>query len=220
MLAKDLGLPLELESAAETLGRGQVRAVDVAEVNGHVFLCLSVLGLPTALGRHRERVRGRSGLRVRLGMVTASVRTLLRGRPRRLGIELDGNPRRIVYTRALAVANNAFDEGLGLIFTRTRLDRGELVLYLAHRFGVWWAVKMLLAMALGAWRSQPDLHEHAGRTLTIHSRRRRIQVMNDGELEWLRPPLTYRTRAGALKVIVPADAAPPDARGPDRAAEP
>src|SRR3954471_16148885 len=32
--AKDLGLPLDIDQAAAVIARGQVRAVDVAEVNG------------------------------------------------------------------------------------------------------------------------------------------------------------------------------------------
>jgi diacylglycerol kinase family enzyme len=207
MLAKDLGLPLELDAAAETLARGAVRAVDVAEVDGEVFLCNSVLGLPSALGRHRERARGQAGLLARLRLVVASARAMLWHMPLRLAIAVEDGPRRVVYTRALAVANNAYDEGVGQILSRTRLDRGELVLYLAHRFGAWWTVKMLLAMALGAWRRRPELESRAAAAFTIHSRRPALRAMNDGEAVLLRPPLAYRIRPGALKVIVPAVAA-------------
>ncbi len=46
LLAKDLGLPLDLDAAIAVLATGPMRAIDAGEVNGHVFLINSVLGLP------------------------------------------------------------------------------------------------------------------------------------------------------------------------------
>jgi diacylglycerol kinase family enzyme len=204
MLAKDLGIPLELEAAVRVLAGFHIRRIDLAEVNGHVFLCNSVLGLPTALGRHRERHRGRSGLAARWSLLKAALRTALQHRPLRLGLALGDAPPRTVLTRALAVANNAYAEGFGQVFARNRLDRGELVLYVAHRFGLWWGVKMLAAMALGAWRRRPELDARSATRITLHSRRRRLRVMNDGEALMLQPPLRYRIHPLALRVVVPA----------------
>ncbi|WP_043335768.1 diacylglycerol/lipid kinase family protein [Belnapia moabensis] len=204
MLAKDLGIPLGLEAAAEALAHGEVRTIDVAAVNAHVFLCLSVLGLPTAIGRHRERHRGTGG-QVRL--MLAALRTMLRYRPMRLRLALDGKVEQPVFLRALAVANNAYAEGVGAFFSRPRLDRGELVLYQTHEFGPWWTARMLAAMALGRWRRRPELDERPAREITIYSRRRSLRVMNDGEALLLAPPLHYTIRSGALRVIVPAASA-------------
>ncbi len=209
MLAKDLGIPLELKAAAETLAHGRVRAIDVAEVNGRVFLCNSVLGLPTALGRHRERHRGSTGLASRARFLVAAFRTTLRHLPLHLRVAVGDEAPQGIRTRALAVANNAYAEGFGQVFTRARLDRGELVLYRAHGFGLWWGAKMLAAMALGIWRRRPELEARATDRVTIHSRRPALRVMNDGEAVLLEPPLAYRIRPGALRVIVPAAAAAP-----------
>lgn len=207
LMAKDLRIPLELEAAAETLARGMVRAIDVAEVNGHVFLCNSVIGLPAALGRHRERHRGARGPAAWLRIGLAAMRGFWRYPPLRLHIAAGQAPPRTMRLRALAVANNAYAEGPGLLFTRERLDRGELVLYLAHRFGAWWAVRKLLGMALGAWRGGTDLDERRMARVTIGSSRRVLRVMNDGEGLLLAPPLRYAIRPRALKVIVPRAAA-------------
>ena len=56
-------------------------------------------------------------------------------------------------------------------------------------------------------RRQRALDEHVAATLEIHSRRRALRVMNDGEALLLAPPLRYAIRPGALRVIVPAAAA-------------
>ncbi len=53
--AKDLGIPLKLEDAVRALLTGETIAVDVAEINGKVFLNNSSLGLYPP---HRPAARG------------------------------------------------------------------------------------------------------------------------------------------------------------------
>lgn len=214
MLAKDLGIPLEPAEAAEALAHGSVRSIDVAEVNGHVFLCSSVLGTPSWLGRHRERGRGKRGLRPRLLFALAAIRSEWRHRPMRLSVRLEGGRLVRLWTRALAVANNRYAEGFGLMMARQRLDAGELALYVAHRYGAWWWVKLLAGMFLGSWRGSRFVQERTAREVTIGSARRALRVMNDGEAVLLPPPLVYRIHPGALRVVVPAPA------GDDPSAQP
>jgi diacylglycerol kinase family enzyme len=206
MLAKDLGIPLELEAAADALGRGTIRDIDVAEVNGHVYLCNSVIGSPSWLGRHRERHRGKASLRTRLAFGLAALRAAWHHRPMRLMVEVDGGRRVRLWTRALAVANNRYAEGFNLMMARPRLDRGELALYVARRYGIWWWVRLMLGMFLGSWRGSRLVHERIAREVVIRSPRQAIRVMSDGEAMVLSPPLHYRIHPGALKVIVPQPA--------------
>jgi diacylglycerol kinase family enzyme len=203
LLARDLGIPLELEAAAEALAHGVIRAIDVGEVNGHVFLCNSVIGSPSWLGRHRERQRGRASLRTRLAFAIAALRAEWRHPPMRLRVTLDGQRPVRLWTRALAVANNRYAEGIGLVMTRTRLDGGHLTLYVARRYGLWWWVRGAVGMLLGTWRGGRLVHERAARAVTIGSPRTALRVMNDGEALLLAPPLAYRVRPGALRVIAP-----------------
>ncbi|HEV7267474.1 MAG TPA: diacylglycerol kinase family protein [Falsiroseomonas sp.] len=203
MLARDLGIPLELAAAAEALAHGAIRAIDAAEVNGHVFLCSSVIGSPSWLGRHRERHRGKASLRNRLAFALAALRAEWRHPPMRLSVALDGrNPVRL-WTRALAVASNRYAEGFGLVMARTSLDAGQLTLYVARRYGLWWWVRAAVGMFLGSWRGGRLVHERAAREVTIASPRTALRVMNDGEALLLNPPLTYRIRPAALRVIAP-----------------
>jgi diacylglycerol kinase family enzyme len=203
MLAKDLGIPLTLEAASDALARGTIRAIDVAEVNGHFFLCNALIGSPSWLGRHRERHRGQATLSTRVAFAIAGLRAAWRHRPMRLSVSLDG--RRVVrlWTRALAVANNRYAEGFGQVMARPRLDAGELTLYVARRYGIWWWVRLLLGMVLGTWRGSRLVHERAAREVTINSPREALRVMADGEARILAPPLVFRIHPGALRVIVP-----------------
>ncbi|MCI0756115.1 diacylglycerol/lipid kinase family protein [Teichococcus vastitatis] len=204
MLAKDLRLPMELPAAMAALACGHLRTIDVAEVNGRVFLCNAVLGLPTAIGRHRERSRGEAGFLGRWRFLVGAFRTTVKQMPMRLNIATDGSLPRTIHTRALVVANNAYSEGFGEVFTRRRLDEGKLVLYVAHHFGAWWSLKMILAMFLGAWRDRPEIDACSATEVVIRSRRP-LRVMMDGEAFLLTPPLRFHVRPQALQVIVPDD---------------
>src|SRR6185503_5141279 len=55
--AKDLGIPVELETAARTIVAGHTTEVDVAEVNNRIFLNNSSLGLYTMIVREREKLQ-------------------------------------------------------------------------------------------------------------------------------------------------------------------
>jgi diacylglycerol kinase family enzyme len=203
MLAKDLGIPLELEAAAEALARGGIRAIDVAEVNGHVYTCNSVIGSPSWLGRHRERSRGKASLRTRLAFAIAALRADWRHPPLRLRIQVDNRRPVRLWTRALAVASNRYAEGFNMVMARPQLDLGQLTLYVARRYGLWWWARLMVGMFLGTWRGSRLVHERPAQQVTIHSPRTALHVMSDGEAALLSPPLVYRIHPGALRVIVP-----------------
>jgi diacylglycerol kinase family enzyme len=214
LLAKDLRLPLNLTEAADALAHGTIRAIDVGDVNGHTFLINSVLGMPSRLAVTREKKRGVMALGDYYRFAVSGMRSLTRYPPLHVALDLGGDGRRRLRTRALAVVDNDYDEGFGQIFSRSRLDGGELVVYALRGLNVWRIVRFAFGMAFGNWRSTPGLERHVARHLVIHSRRKQLRVMNDGEVVLIRPPLRYRIRPRALKVIVPeaaADKAQPEA---------
>ncbi|MBO1076351.1 diacylglycerol/lipid kinase family protein [Roseomonas marmotae] len=212
LLARDLGLPLAPEEAAAALARATPRRIDIGLVNGEVFLCQSVIGLPNRMGLHREKVRGRGGLAPRWRVVVALARALLHHPPLRLGLRTGGGEMRRVWSRAISVVNNAYDEAPGHFFHRPRLDTGRLSWHVVRQFDLLWIARILTSMALGRWRSQPGLISGEAETLDILSRRSHLRVMNDGEAMLLRTPLRYSIRPRALLVLAspqPAMAAPP-----------
>lgn len=207
LLARDLGMPLDPVEAALALGRATERRIDVGEVNGEVFLCQSVIGLPNTINRYRELHRREKTWRSLLKVFIAAFRTLLRQRPHRLMVNAPGwhKPWRI-WTRALSVVNNDYEEGTGRMFHRPSLDGGALHLYVSRRFSIGWSAKMLLAMALGIWKRSREIEIVSGPAFTIRSRRRRLRVMNDGEACILETPLQYAIHPRALTVLAPPEA--------------
>ena len=201
LLAKDLGLPIgDVAKALAVVADGSVRAIDVGDVNGHSFLCASMLGLPARLGRTREETRG-SVLQLVTRMAPAAIRLLRLARRMRLALSLDGE-RMALRVASLTVTVNGIDETCGRAFGRTCLDGGTLGVYVIRRLGLREAVRLCMRMAVGRWRDDGAVAEHSAGAVDIHSRRN-LQVMNDGELASLASPLRYRIRPGALRVLVP-----------------
>jgi len=197
--AKDLGLPLVLEEAIAVIAAGVSRRVDVAEVNGRVFVNNSSVGLYPLLVAHRDARRHRR----RLGKLAATILSLgrvLRGRFwQSLVISIGAETLRL-RTPCLFIGNNTYDPSrLG---RRDRLDGGKLgvVLVTSRSLG---GLLLLPFVALMAPRGVRDLEELRCDALEVSSRGRRLRVSHDGEVHRLAPPLRYRTRPGALRVMVP-----------------
>lgn len=197
--AKDLGIPLNLEDAVHGLAAGRVRYVDVGEVNGRVFINNSGLGLYPEIVRRREARQARGEPKWAAALVSV-LKSLIRYRLLSIRVIVKG--RQLTRkTPIVFIGNNRYEiEGLN-IGVRTRLDAGELSLYIPHvqtRFGMLWFALRALA---GKQVANMDLLLE--KELLIESRHRQIEVSLDGETALLDVPLRYRVREGALKVIVP-----------------
>lgn len=203
LLAKDLGIPTDApDRAMKIIAAGLVREIDVAEVNGRVFLYGSVLGMPARLGRYREAQRARnSGVRLWMRVGLALLRLLNRYLPPRFVMEADGR-RSVVRAPAITITANAVDEPDGRAFGRGRLDRGELVVYLIERLKLTDLARLAVTWWRGTWRQQPFVSEIKASAVILRTRRRTVRVMNDGENILMEPPLRYRIRPRALRVFV------------------
>ena len=202
LLAKDLGLPIgDTAAAVRLLAAWTPRNIDVGDVNGHVFLCASMLGLPARLGRYREQTRG-STMKLWTRMVWATTRSLMHFVPFRAEADLDGEQVRLDASAA-TITVNAVAEASGSQFRRVRLDGGTLVLYVMSARGVAGLTGFLLRVFAARWRGHSALREWSTPKLSIDRRGRATRVMNDGELMLLQAPLRYQCRPAALTVLAP-----------------
>lgn len=207
LLAKDLGIPVDLDAAIRALADAEAIEIDVGDVNDHKFLCNSMLGVPARLAERRERNRLNMGVLGWWRQAIAGLKSMYRYPAMRIGLDLGEGPVTI-RSKAIVVADNAYDEGFGHVLTRSRLDRGELTLYATRRLSAWPLIRLSIRMALGRWTHDVDLETHHVKELTVTSRRKLLRVMNDGETRLIRPPLKYRILPKALKVLRPRSAAP------------
>lgn len=202
LLARDLGIPLEVEVWADALAAMEPRPIDVGVVNGRIFLHKVVIGVLPALAAGREHIRG-EGSGAALGFLRFLARRLARARPIAVAVSADGRPAHAERVQALAVASNAYDEGVGMFFSRSRLDTGRLTIYRLRHLTLGDMVRLTLRMVLGHWRDDEALTIEEARTVTIISKKPALKVMFDGEVEMMPTPLEFSIRPCALEILAP-----------------
>ena len=200
--ARDLGLPTDIAEAAQLIARGRKRRVDVAEMNDHIFINNSAIGLYPLMVIDRDQQRKRLGRSKRLAMIVASVRTLVRFNHQRLTLTINDEKERI-DTPLLFVGNNDYRIDLGGPGQRESLEDGTLSVFVMRkktRGG-------LIAASIRALfnRSRDDDMEKIDgvQRLRVGSHRSMLAVSLDGEVVHAAPPLDYKIRKRALRVIAP-----------------
>lgn len=203
LLARDLGISLDWREAVRGLQASTPRAIDVAEVNGRVFLHKVVIGLVPSFAAAREKIRGRESLRTLSALVLYLWRRVTRSRRFAVALTTSDGETRVVRVRAVAVANNAYDEGFGRVFARQHLDQGHLTLYALKALQPMAVVRLAMEMWMGHWKDDSDIDFRPVTALTLNARRSMRKAMIDGEVINLQIPASFRILPGALTVLVP-----------------
>jgi diacylglycerol kinase family enzyme len=200
--ARDLGLPAKLEEAAMLIASRRERRVDVGEMNERIFINNSAIGLYPLMVVDRDLQRRRLGRSKRLAMLVASLRTLTRFGHQRLTLTV--NDRRAqVDTPLLFVGNNDYRLDLGAPGRRESLEDGQLyVLVMRRKTRIGFVAASIRALFNRTRRDDMVQLESVER-LRVDSRRRQLVVSLDGEVVRVKPPLDYKIRKKALRVIAP-----------------
>ena len=204
--SKDLGIPQDLNGAVRVIAQGVVRQVDLAEANGRVFINNSSIGLYPKMVVRREQQQQKLGRGKWAAAFWASVRLFRISPFLKVDIELDGRTFQR-KTPFVFVGNNEYEMDLYNIGRRSSLEEGKLSLYFLHRQGRWGLVVLFWKTITGRLKQWKEFEAVATEHLTIRTKRRRLRVAFDGETTLMRPPLEYRVRPKALKVIVPDEEA-------------
>jgi diacylglycerol kinase family enzyme len=83
------------------------------------------------------------------------------------------------------------------------LDTGKLCLYMANREGRLALLVLAIRGLLGRLEPDRDFTRESLESVAISARRHRVRVALDGESLVFHPPLHYRIRPRALRVIAP-----------------
>ena len=201
--AKDLGIPLELDQALQTIVDGRRIAVDVAEVNGKFFLNNSSIGIYPDIVKYREAQQRRFGKSKWVAFFWACVNAVRRYPL--LNVHLDADNESLARrTPFVFVGNNEYTiDGFDLGGRKT-LSAGTLSLYVSQRTGRLGLLGFAVRALFGRLRQASDFDAVLSEQVVIRTRHQRMRVSTDGEVSMMETPLSYRVRAGALTVIVPA----------------
>lgn len=196
-----LGIPFEIKKAVEIIVAGHVKAIDVGDVNGRIFVNNSSLGLYPAIVKLRERLQ-KSGHKKWPAAVWAAFRIFIRFRRLHFELVLATGATMSLSTAVLFVGNNAYDMSLPNPGARSSLDEGHICVMMPTSSTRWGLLSSFFAMLTG--REQPgDVVTLDATELTVTSNRKILKVAVDGEVLSLSPPLTYRSLSKSLRVIVP-----------------
>lgn len=211
-LARDAGIPPDLEAAAAIIAAGNVRRIDVAELNGRIFVNNSAVGLYPVMVRQREAQRRKLGRSKRLAMLVASIRALRHFGRYRLRIRAGGQEAPI-RTPLLFVGNNRYETALFTLGHRSALDHGELCLYALLARTRRQLIGIALRGMIGTLDQQQDFVSLTGISeVEVEAERPMLSVSADGETLQVETPLHYRILPGALRLLIPPQELPASAR--------
>ena len=202
-LARDLGIPADLEAAAAIAAGGRTVRIDVGEVNGHCFVNNASIGLYPSMVKQREGLRRRNGWPKWLASAPAAWDALSRLRHHRLRVDM-GNGNRPLVTPLLFVGNNHYSLRAGSIGERASLQGGKLSVYAVAGGRRMQLIGFALRALIGRIHPRTDFVALGKcETMVVRAHSRPIEIALDGEINELSTPLLFRTLAQALAILVP-----------------
>lgn len=199
--AKDLHIPLNIEGAIETIVAGHVVQIDVGEVNGRIFVNNSSLGLYPNIVRERQKQQ-RLGWGKWPAYVWAGLAVLRRYPFLNVRLSVEGKEL-ASRTPFIFIGNNEYEMETLNIGGRTCLDAGELSLYMSDRISRSGLIRLAWRALFGGLRQEKDFIALCTNEVWIGTKHKHIRVALDGEVEVMEPPLHYRIRPQALRVLTP-----------------
>ena len=202
MFAKDLGLQPNPLVVIERYSKQKIVDVDAASVNGKIFLCSAMVGLPTHLARYRESQRSKETPLTWLTLAREGWYrfTHRRGRNMRLSGQGLSETKSI---KAAVISNNQYSQNSGLSFKKASLTDGELSVYMLNPEGSLESLMLMAQLAVGSWDSASGLEAFNTPALQLDMKRRKVSVLLDGEIYKLSGPLLFKSEPRYLRILLP-----------------
>lgn len=192
---KDLDIPQELSAALKNLRTAAPKKIDVARVNGRVFINNSSIGLYPSTLRRRDRIRKKFYSKW-LSAAIAGFQALVRYKT--YAVEIDGET---FVTPFVFVGNNDYRLENNLIGRRDKLNHGLLSIYAVKAQSRYSLFKALVRTMSGKASGSHEVKIWKVPSMTIRTKKASVRLSRDGEYERYTPPLRYEIAAKALTVI-------------------
>lgn len=199
-MARELAIPTDLNQALDVLVNGEIRQVDLIEINdGDLCLHLSDIGLNAQLVKY-ALVNNWKG---KVGYARAALRVLVRRRLITVRIRVDGKTvQRVAFMVVLA---NARVYGTGAVINPDGdLSDGRFEVVVLRRLSVWAFLNMF-------WRFRPfdprNVEIFHTTEVTLETRRH-VHFQVDGEYRGKIRRIKACVQPGRLRVLMPQPAPP------------
>lgn len=191
---KDLGIPQDIDEALSRLVTAKQRLIDVATVNGQVFVNNSSLGLYSSSLLMRENLENKLGKWI--AAIVASVGAIFRFQV--FQVRVNGETFRTPF---IFIGNNDYklDEVGGA--QRMRLDEGILGVCIAKTRARSALIKIALWAVVGKAKVLDEFDVYTTKKLIIETKRRHLHVSRDGEVSKMSLPLHYAIQKKVLNIL-------------------
>ena len=171
-------------------------------MNDRIFINNSAIGLYPLMVLDRDLQRKRLGRSKRLAMVVASLRTLARFNHQRLTLTVNDEKER-VDTPLLFVGNNDYRIDLGAPGQRESIEDGTLSVFVMRKKTRRGLIAASIRALFNRARDDDMVKIENVQRLRVSSHRSALAASLDGEVVGAAPPLDYKIRSKALRVIAP-----------------
>ena len=196
--ALDLGLDrADVVGALDAFTDGLDRRIDLASVNGRVFVNNASLGL------YAKVVQSPEYREAKLSTAAAMLPDLLGPDAAPLDLRYRGPDADYPTAHLILVSNDPYQlDRIGAMGTRERLDRGVLGIVAARIADAAQARRFVALQAAGQIRRFPGWQEWSARRFAVGSGGP-VEIGIDGEAMLMDPPLVFESLPGALTVRLP-----------------
>lgn len=197
-LARVLGIPSDPAGSVRVLADGDIRSIDVGEVNGRPFLCIASCGFDSDANRIANEAKV---VRGNLVYAYAALRALAAWKPATFTLDLDGEAVEVVGFSVVVANSKAYGGGM-FIAPDADLADGKFDVVLSGSTSKLRFLANLPRVFKGTHVENDDVRVLRATEVRV-SADRDFAVYADGEhLSDL--PATLRVLAGALRVIAPS----------------
>lgn len=197
--ARVLGIPLEPVAACSVLATGQVKALDLGEVNGRSFVGIASCGFDSDANRIANEARL---VRGNLVYAYAAIRALARWRPATFEVTLDGDRKHVVRGFSVGACNSKAYGGGMYAAPDAALDDGLLdIVTCADMPKRRFLFSIMPKVFKGTHVLEPEVTTLRAAEATI-SADRPFTVYADGD-PIADLPATVRALPGAVQFVVP-----------------
>jgi diacylglycerol kinase family enzyme len=202
--ALDLGLDRgDVVGALDAFTDGVDRRIDLASVNGRVFVNNASLGL------YAKVVQSPEYRDAKLSTAAAMLPDLLGPDAQPLDLRFSGPDADYPTAQLILVSNDPYQlDQIGGLGTRDRLDGGVLGIVAARIDGAAQARRFVAMQAAGQVRRFPGWKEWSAHRFEVRSGGP-VEIGIDGEAMLMDPPLVFESLPGALTVRLPRRAVHP-----------
>ena len=203
MFAKDLGLELDPLKLIPRYSKTTTAQIDVAIVNEEMFLCSAMVGVPTAIAKHREGMRNKETPLTWVVLFKKLWEKLTHRKGRLMSISA-ADIHKSKPVKAVVISNNEYELHSSIDRIKKKsLKSGVLGVYTINPQGSMESLQLLGRLAIGDWDSAPALEHFNADRLELNMKRKHVNVLLDGELFKMQTPLKFRSKPQHLRIILP-----------------